>query len=110
MAYGLQTQRNMRIHLLAGALVISLSCILRVAPAELLMLVFAVSLVWVTEMLNTAIEKCVDLITEEYHPLAATAKNVAAGAVLVAAVNAVLAGLVVFGPRVLALGRQWLRK
>ena len=66
---------------------------------QLVAVVFAISLVFVTELLNTAIEAAVDVATERYDPLAKVAKDVAAGAVLVAAINAlVVAYLVLFEP------------
>ena len=63
------------------------------------MLFFAIALVLLAEMFNTAIEVGIDLVTKEYHPLAAIAKNVAAGAVLIAAINAVVVGYLIFFPR-----------
>jgi diacylglycerol kinase (ATP) len=63
---------------------------------ELAILAFAISLVILAELFNTAVETVVDLVTTDYHPLAKVAKDVAAGAVLVAAVNSVLIGLLLF--------------
>src|SRR5205814_4732405 len=68
----------------------------RMSSVELALLAFAISLVILAELFNTAVETVVDLITTDYHPLAKVAKDVAAGAVLVAAVNAVLIGLLLF--------------
>lgn len=65
------------------------------------MLAFAISLVIVCEMINTAIEKSIDLFTDKFHPLAKISKDVAAGAVFVAAVNAVVIGYLVFFNRML---------
>jgi diacylglycerol kinase (ATP) len=62
-----------------------------------------IGLVWTAEGVNTAIEAVVDLASPDMHPLAGKAKDVAAGAVLLAALAAVVVGLLVFGPRVLAL-------
>ncbi len=62
---------------------------------------FIVTLVMVLEVVNTAIEAVVDLVTEEFHPLAKIAKDCAAGAVLIAAFSSVIIGLAVFGPPLL---------
>lgn len=72
------------------------SFIINLAAWEILFIFSAIFLVLVMEMFNTAIEATVDLFTEEYHPLAATAKNVAAGAVLIASVYAIIVGIVIF--------------
>lgn len=102
--YTLQTQRNMRIHAVAAFLVIGLGGYLGLSRMEWVAIVFAVSLVLVLEMLNTAIENTIDLVTTKYHPLAKIAKNVAAGAVLVAAGNAIVVGLLIFGPHLRGFG------
>ena len=60
---------------------------------------FAIALVWVAEALNTALERLTDLASPEFHPLAGKAKDMAAGAVLLAVAGAVLIGIVIFGPR-----------
>ena len=97
--YALRTQRNMRIHVAAAALTLVASLLLGVSGLELVAIVFAISLVFVTELVNTAVEATVDLTIDTYDPLAKIAKDVAAGAVLVAATNAlVIAFLVLFGP------------
>jgi diacylglycerol kinase (ATP) len=104
--YALRTQRNLRIHFAAGTAVLVVSFYLGVNRHDLLILFFAISLVLITEMVNTAIEAAVDLYTNTFHPLARIAKNVAAGAVLVSAVNAVLVGVFVFYDYLLLLFRR----
>jgi diacylglycerol kinase (ATP) len=96
--HALKTQRNMRLHFLVTVAVLLASLLFKIKKTEFLILVMAIALVIVTEMLNTAVEVTIDLITPEYHPLAAVAKNVAAGAVLVAAVVALVVGYLVFYP------------
>jgi diacylglycerol kinase (ATP) len=91
-----KTQRHLRIHFALAVVVLIAGFVWRLPKAELLILVGAISLVILTELFNTALEAVVDLVTPEYHPLAKVAKDVAAGAVLVEAVNAVLVGLVLF--------------
>jgi diacylglycerol kinase (ATP) len=96
--YCLQTQRNMRIHFLAAVLVLSLGFFLRVGAYDLLFLLFAIALVFMAEMFNTVIETLVDLYTQDYHSLARVAKDVAAGVVLITALNALAVALVIFYP------------
>ena len=103
--YTLRTQRNMRLHFLAGAFVFVLALVMHVSGLELIALVFAVGLVFVCELLNTAVETVVDLATSSYDPLAAIAKDVAAGAVLISAITAVSVGYVVFFNRVTPLAQ-----
>ena len=95
--YALKTQRNIRIHISAAAIILVLSWLLDLSKFDFLFIVFAISLVFTAEMVNTAVEKTVDLFMSTYHPLAKIAKNVAAGAVLVAVINAVITGLAVLG-------------
>lgn len=94
--YALKTQRNMKIHFAIGSIVIIASLFMHFSKIELIVLFFAVVLVIIAEMINTAIEVTVDLYTKTFHPLARIAKNVAAGAVLVAALNSVLVAYVLF--------------
>ena len=97
--YALRTQRNMRIHVAAALATLVAALFLQVGTVGLVGIVFAISLVFVTELANTAIEAAVDVATTTYDPLAKVAKDVAAGAVLVAATNAlVIAYLVLFDP------------
>ena len=90
-----RTQRNMRFHVLAAVGVLVLSLLVGVSELELAVLVLTILVVFVTEMLNTALEFVVDLVTTEYHPLAKLAKDVSAGAVLVSSVGAVLVGYLI---------------
>ena len=86
----------MRFHFFTLVAVLLAGLLLNLDNRDMLVLVFAVTLVIVAEMFNTAIEAVVDMITENYNPAAKTAKDVAAGAVLLAAVNAVIAGVLIF--------------
>ncbi len=97
--YTLKTQRNMRFHFATTAVVLTASLILKLTKLEILMLFVTIAFVVVAEMVNTAIEVAVDLVTQERHPLAAIAKNVAAGAVLVASTVAVFVGYLIFFPK-----------
>ncbi|MGB6127570.1 MAG: diacylglycerol kinase [Psychrilyobacter sp.] len=95
----IKTERNMRIHIFAGILVVILSLIFGVTGSDLKSLSFAVTLVFLAELLNTAIEATVDISTTRYHPLAKKAKDVAAGAVLIASLNALVIGYIIFSKK-----------
>ena len=95
------TQRNMRIHLIAGVLVIVAGIIFKINWTEWSALLTIIALVFSMEMLNTVAESIVDMITREYHPLAKIAKDAAAGAVLVSALFSVGVGSVIFLPRII---------
>ena len=95
LVYAFWTQRNMRIHVVVSVFVLVGSVLLDVRALELAALILVIMLVFVTEMLNTALEFAVDLVTKEYHPLAKLAKDVSAGAVLVSSVGAVLVGYLI---------------
>ena len=92
----LRTQRNMRLHFLvaAGVLVAALS--FDVGRMELIALLLAIAFVLIAEMVNTAIEAAVDVASTSFDPMAKLAKDIAAGAVLIAAINAVAVGYLVF--------------
>ena len=95
----LRTQRNMRIHFALATAVLILAFSYGVTKLELMALLVAISFVLIAEMVNTAIEATIDLATTSFDPLAKIAKDIAAGAVLIAAVNAVLVGYLVFADR-----------
>jgi diacylglycerol kinase (ATP) len=98
--HALRTQRNMRLHAAAGALVLGASLFFRIGRLEFIAVIFAITFVFVTELVNTALEAAVDVATQSYDPVAKIAKDVAAGAVFVAAINAVIVGYVVFFARI----------
>lgn len=106
--YALRTQRNMRLHALATAVVLVAALALRVRGLELVALLFAIALVVIAELFNTAIEATVDIATDSFEPMAKVAKDVAAGAVLVASVNAVAVGYVVFFARLTPVTQRFL--
>ncbi|MGO8949774.1 MAG: diacylglycerol kinase family protein [Ktedonobacterales bacterium] len=96
--HAIRTQRNARIHAVIGTLAIILGLVLHISPVEFAMVFVAITGVFISEMFNTVAEACVDLTTQEYHPLARIAKDVAAGAVLLNAMVSVVIGLLIFGP------------
>jgi diacylglycerol kinase (ATP) len=96
----LRTQRNMRVHFLAGAAALVLAVVLGVSRVDLLAVVLAIALVLVSEMINTALEAAVDLAMPDSHPLAKIAKDVAAGGVLISAACSLAVGYLVFADRI----------
>ena len=96
--YCFATQRNMMIHAVTGALVLIAARVLQVSWVGFLFLLTAIFSVLVAETFNTALEKSIDLFTGERNRLARSAKDVAAGAVLLTSVYAVIVGLMVLGP------------
>ena len=91
-----RTQRHMRFHLFVVIIVILLSILVNLGLRETLVLLFTISLVLVAEMFNSAIEATVDLISPHYSPLAQFAKDIAAGAVLIATMIALVVGALLF--------------
>jgi diacylglycerol kinase (ATP) len=94
---------NAQIHLVITFLVLVLSVILGLTKWEAIAVVFSVAFVWITEMLNTAIEKIMDFITIQKHVEIKFIKDVSAGAVLIASVAAVIVGCFIFIPKLIAL-------
>ena len=98
LAYLFRTQRNARIHLLAGAAACGLGAWLRISRVEWAVIAFTIALVLIMEGLNTAIEAAIDLASPNYDPLAKAAKDLAAGMVLIGAIASVAVGLLILGP------------
>jgi diacylglycerol kinase (ATP) len=92
----LRTQRNMRIHFLVAAIVLIVAFAAGVSKLELISLLLAIAFVLIAEMINTAIEGAIDVATTSFDPMAKLAKDIAAGAVLIATVNAVAIGYIIF--------------
>ena len=94
--YTFKYERNMKIHYVIAVVVLLISLFLNLSRVEMMILLLSISLVIVSEMFNTAVENAVDLTTNEIHPLAKIAKDVAAGGVLIASLNAVAVGYLIF--------------
>jgi diacylglycerol kinase (ATP) len=94
-------EHNARIHLAATITVIIAAFLLHVSRLESIALILVVGGVWATEMLNTCLEMIADIISPEEHPIIKFIKDLAAGAVLVAAVTAVIVGLIIFIPKII---------
>jgi diacylglycerol kinase (ATP) len=100
LAHLFRTQPNARIHLAALMAVVGAGSFFSLSPAEWLAVVLAATLVLSLEAVNTALEALTDLASPGLHPLAGTAKDVAAGAVLIAAIGAAVVGAIVFLPKI----------
>ncbi|WP_139925156.1 diacylglycerol kinase family protein [Hymenobacter sp. DG01] len=99
----LRTEVHLWFHAAATVVVVGLGLYCGLARWEWVAVALAVGAVWCAELVNTAIEAVVNLVSPEYHPLAGRAKDVAAGAVLVMALAALAVGLLIFGPRLWVL-------
>jgi diacylglycerol kinase (ATP) len=111
--YAVKTQKHMRYHFYAALSALVLGLVLNITRTEFILLCMAIVLVLVTEMLNTAIEVTVDMISAEFHPRAKIAKDIAAGVVLIASIGALILGYLILYPAFTATMRsgQWgLRK
>lgn len=97
----IKTQPNARIHLVAAVIVVSLGRVFEISLHEWIGIVWAIGLVLVTEATNTALEELVNFVSPDYHKKAGIVKDVAAGAVLLAAATALTIGLIIFVPKIL---------
>ncbi len=102
LSYVAKTQHNAWIHMVAALFAVSIGLWLQITLNEWLLIFFCITLVFCCEIFNTALELLCDAVHPEYHPLIKKAKDVAAGAVLVSAVNAVMIGGFIFIPYIFA--------
>lgn len=98
----IKKERNMKIHLAVAILVVIFGTVLKLSVTEWCICLALFGMVMSLELVNTAVEAVVDLVTKERHPLAKIAKDTAAGAVLIAAIMAAITGLIIFVPKILA--------
>jgi diacylglycerol kinase (ATP) len=96
----LRTQRNMRIHFAVAFIVLVLALVVDVTKVELIALLLSITFVLIAEMLNSGIEAAIDIATTSFDPMAKLAKDIAAGAVLIATANALIVGYLVFAGKV----------
>jgi diacylglycerol kinase (ATP) len=108
--HALRTQRNLRIHFAIAAGVLVLAFVYNVTRLELIALMIAIAFVLIAEMVNSAVEATIDLSTPSFDPLAKIAKDLAAGAVLIAAVNAVAVGYLVLADRLARPSAEFVNK
>ena len=102
--YATTTQGNIKKQLIIIVITIIVSLFFKLNKVEFLCLIFSVALIIITEMVNTAIETVVDLYTDLYHPKAKIAKDVGAGAVVLAAINAVVVAYFLFFDKISSAG------
>jgi len=99
----LREPQNTYVHLPAACIVFAVGCILQIDRVEWCLIVFAIAIVFVSESLNSALESLADAVHPTEHPLVGRAKDVAAGAVLLASFAAAAVGLIIFLPKLFAL-------
>lgn len=97
--YVLKTQRNMRLHFLVAILTIMLGIYFNLPKIELVLLLISITLVLAFEMINTALEFTIDLVKNVYHPMVRIIKDITAGVVFLAALNALIVGYILFAGR-----------
>ncbi|MFC0188142.1 diacylglycerol kinase family protein [Fictibacillus aquaticus] len=105
--YAFSSEQNFRIHCIVSIAVITAAAVLDFSLWKFCLLLFIIGAVLALELVNTAIEKAVDLVTKELHPTAKIAKDAAAGAVLVFSLFAVIIGLLLFFPPAVEIIKQW---
>ena len=96
--YSFQTEKHLRFHFFAAFIVVAFGLYIGLAREDWLFVIYAIGSVIVAELFNTALERNIDLTQPTYHPLAGIAKDIASGAVLITAIQAVVIGIIVFSP------------
>jgi undecaprenol kinase len=104
----LKDEPNLKIHFFLAILALILGFLFQISSSDWLVIIIAIGVVFSVEMTNTSIEELADSFTNEIHPSVKKAKDVAAGAVLVASITALLVGLIIFLPYFLNLMNSWL--
>ena len=97
----IKSQFSIRFHFVASILVVGLSFYYKLSGFEWCLILLSISIVWTTELLNTALEYLTDFVSPEYNYLAGKVKDIAAGAVLVAAFLSACVGLIIFIPKMI---------
>lgn len=98
--YAFREEQNIKVHFLLATIAILLAIYFQVSIGEVIALVIVISLVLVAELINTVLERVVDIIKPRMHPYAKSIKDMQAGMVLIASLAAVVVGLLIFAPRV----------
>lgn len=101
--YAVNHERNVKIEILFAILTSILGFILKISLLEWVVIVLVIAMVLALELVNTAIERTVDLVTKDYHDLAKASKDVAAGAVLIMSMFSVIIGLIIFLPKIISV-------
>ncbi len=102
-SYVTKNEKNFKREIALGIIALILSYILKIDKIEFIIVLTMICLVLTTEIINTAIERTVDLVTKEYHELARIAKDVSAGSVLVTSIFSLIIGIIIFIPKIITL-------
>lgn len=102
-SYVTKNEKNFKREIVLGIIALILSYILKIDKIEFIIILTMICLVLTTEIINTAIERTVDLVTKEYHELARIAKDVSAGSVLVTSIFSLIIGIIIFIPKIITL-------
>lgn len=102
-SYVTKNEKNFKREIALGIIALILSYILKIDKIEFIIILTMICLVLTAEIINTAIERTVDLVTKEYHELARIAKDVSAGSVLVTSIFALIIGIIIFIPKIITL-------
>lgn len=102
-SYVTKNEKNFKREIVLGIIALILSYILKIDKIEFIIVLTMICLVLTTEIINTAIERAVDLVTKEYHELARIAKDVSAGSVLVTSIFSLIIGIIIFIPKIITL-------
>lgn len=106
--HAIKHEKNLQVHLAAAVLAAALGIVLRISEIEWLFILLCVFGMIILEVMNAAIERTVDLLTEDYHPLAKQAKDLGAAAVLLCALFSILVGFIIFGPKLWNAMEGWI--
>ena len=98
-----KNENNFKREIALGIIALILSYILKIDKIEFIIVLTMICLVLTTEIINTAVERAVDLVTKEYHELAKIAKDVSAGSVLVTSIFSLIIGIIIFIPKIIIL-------
>ena len=99
--HAVRAERNMKIHLALGSMVIAGGCFFQISKVEWMLVIMVIAMVIMAEIINTALEELVDIVSPQFSDKAASAKNLGAAAVLVAACASVVVGILIFGPKII---------
>lgn len=102
-SYVTKNEKNFKREIALGIIALILSYILKIEKIEFIIILTMICLVLTAEIINTAIERTVDLVTKEYHELARIAKDVSAGSVLVTSIFSLIIGIIIFIPKIIIL-------
>lgn len=102
-SYVTKNEKNFKREIVLGIIALILSYILKIDKIEFIIVLTMICLVLTAEIINTAIERAVDLVTKEYHELARIAKDVSAGSVLVTSIFSLIIGIIIFIPKIITL-------